>query len=142
MDFTDFEAGKVFLLECGQHENYLWIGGRVSFKHQKVIKEHIKKLHPNYEYVHEKMEPLLFKNKFSHVKEAFDKPSPASQHSSPAHSAAALPGVGPEVARMVDENFGTLKMVSGSRGQLGDCLRQGHDTTIINRFFHVKRFFG
>ena len=131
LEFTGFDATKAFLLQCGPNECYLWVGGRVSFKDQKVIKSYIQKSHPNYEYVHEKMEPLLFKNKFQHVKEAFDRPS-NSQHNSPMNKTQALPAIDAEVARMVDENFGTLKMVNGARGQLGDCLRQG----LLMEFIH------
>lgn len=126
LDFTGFDTNKAFFVECGAHEFYLWVGGRVPFKHQKLIKDLISGMRSNYEYVHQNMEPLLLKNKFLNVKEAFDSSSPVScNHSSPVSRAISLPAIGPEVARMVDENMGTLKMVSRTSGQLGDCLRQG-----------------
>lgn len=127
LEFTAFDSSKSFVLECGSSECYLWVGGRVPFKQQKVVKEYVKQTKGSYVYVHEKMESMLFKNKFAHVKEAFDKPSVASSHNSPAHisSGPSLSPIGPEVSRMVDENFGTLKMISNPKAQLGDCLRQG-----------------
>lgn len=144
LEFTGFDANKAFLLQCGPHECYLWVGGRVAFKDQKIIKAYMKNSHLNYEYVHEKMEPLLFKNKFLHVKEAFDRPSSRSQHNYPMNKTTSLPPIDSEVKRMVDENFGTLRMVSGTRGQLGDCLRQGllmdfiHDESGVLTLYRVN----
>ena len=120
--FSSFSANKAFVLECGSAERYLWIGGRNTPKHVKEIKEFVKKTRGDFLYMRDKMESILFKEKFQNVADCFGRKSEVRV--SPQKEVALLP-IESEVRRMVDGNFGTLSMLGDPGGPVGDNTRSG-----------------
>lgn len=122
LTFSSFASNKTFILECGSAERYLWIGGRNTPKYIKKIKDFVKKTRGDFLYMRDRMESILFKEKFQNVADCFGRKSEVLI--SPLKEAALLP-VESEVRRMVDGNFGTLSMLGDPGGPVGDNTRSG-----------------
>lgn len=121
LSFSAFEGDKIVLLESGRFERYLWIGGRTAPKQAKQVREFIKKTRGEFVHIRDRMETILFKEKFLHVADCFGRKKEGTM-SSKAHT---LKPIESEVRRMVDENFGTLSMLGDHGGPVGDNTRTG-----------------
>jgi hypothetical protein len=120
---ANIPATKILLTECGAHDRKLWIGGKANPTQVKAAKSFLQRERGSFTVIKENMEPLLFKEKFANINDAFGRKSIVTH--SPAGKLSAAPPIDTEVLRMVDRNFGSLAMLGDPVGPVGDSSRGG-----------------
>lgn len=139
LQFIDFEADHMYIVTCGKYETYIWLGNRVKRDRCKDAKQFANELSHrrsghgtnrewDAEIVLQAMEPILFKEKFSHVQQAFNKTPSVKVETLKLEAIKKLPSIVNEAKRMTDEMFGALKMIAQ---QLGDLSRPGLQMDLV-----------